>query len=320
MTETSVIEMKIPGVGPAMLQKLMDAGLTDIKRIARAKVDDLLEIDGIADKKALQIINYAQEQTGIGGPTNAMDALRAFRENSRRISTNSKALDELLGGGVLCGFTWEIAGVNGHGKSQFAMQIAANAIAPREVGGLGGTCLWIDTENIGKLALKRIHQFLTALSLPADELISSKLKLIQCENTEMQINAVRRLLDNDTIYDCVILDGIMTMFRSEFVGRGTLSERSDNLKPHLADLNNYAMRYDAAVVFTNQVGSSPEMYSGGPQAIGGNIVGHASKYRLFIRKAEKGTIRIVRLDKSADLPEGEAPIVITPEGVTDHKR
>lgn len=313
-------ELKIPGVGPAMMEKLAEAGLADVKRLARAKLDDLLEIPGVAEKSALKIISYAQEQTGIGGARSALDALNEHRNNSRFISTNSKALDDMLGGGIRCGYTWEIAGVNGHGKSQLAMQLAANAIIPKEAGGIGGKCLWIDTENIGKLAVMRIHQIISALNLPADEIIGSSLKLVSCENTEMQINAVNRLLDTDTKYDCVIIDGIMTKFRVEFSGRGTLADRSDQLKPHLDALNNYAMRADAAVIFTNQVSDSPEMYSGGPKAIGGNIVGHSSKYRLFIRKAEKGTIRIVRLDKSADLPEGEAPIVITKDGVTDHKK
>jgi DNA repair protein RadA len=317
MTE---LEFKIPGVGPSTMAKLVDAGYTDVKRLARAKIDDLLEIDGIAEKSALKIINYAQETTGIGGACNAMEALTAFTDNARFISTNSSALDALLGGGVRCGFTWEVAGVNGHGKSQLAMQLAANAIIPKEAGGLGGKCIWIDTENIGVLAVKRIHQIITALNLPAEEIIRENLRLVKCENTEMQVNAINRLMEQDIKYDCVIVDGIMTKFRVEYSGRGTLADRSDQLKPHLDALNNYAMRFDAAVIFTNQVSDSPEMYSGGPKAIGGNIVGHAAKYRLFIRKAEKGTIRVVRLDKSSDLPEGEAPIVITSEGVTDHKK
>src|ERR1051326_7145695 len=109
-------EFKMPGVGPVTLQKLVDAGLTDVKRLARAKLDDLLEIEGMGEKTALKIISYAQEQTGIGGACDAMDDLDDFNKNARFISTNSKSLDSLLGGGIRCGFTWEIAGVNGHGK------------------------------------------------------------------------------------------------------------------------------------------------------------------------------------------------------------
>jgi DNA repair protein RadA len=313
-------ELKVPGVGPVTLQKLVDAGLTDIKRLARTKLDDLLEIEGMGEKTALKIISYAQEQTGIGGPCNAMDDLDDFNKNARFISTNSKSLDELLGGGIRCGFTWEIAGVNGHGKSQLAMQIAANSIIPKDAGGTGGKCIWIDTENTGRLAVKRIHQIIMALGLPADDIIRENLRLVKCENTEMQVNAVNRLLENDIKYDCVIVDGIMTKFRVEYSGRGTLADRSDQLKPHLDALNNYAMRNDSAVIYTNQVSDSPEMYSGGPRAIGGNIVGHSAKYRLFTRMAEKGAARIVRLDKSADLPQGEAVIRITSEGITDYKK
>lgn len=317
MTE---IALDIPGVGPGTTQKLIDAGLDDLAKLARAKLDDLLEIPGIAEKSALKIIGHAQEETGIGGPRNALDVYLDHVNNSRFISTNSEVLDNLLGGGVRCGYTWEVAGVNGHGKTQFAMQLAVNTIIPEEVGGLGGKCLWIDTENTGKLAIKRVHDLVHALGLPADDILRDGLRLVSCENTEMQLNAVRRLLDNNIHFDSIIIDGIMTKFRVEYSGRGTLADRSDQLKPHLDDLNNYADRYNSAVIFTNQVSDSPEMYSGGPRAIGGNIVGHSSKYRLFIRKAEKGKIRIVRLDKAADLPEGEAPVVLTSEGFTDYKK
>lgn len=311
--------LEIPGVGPAKLAILTDAGFTSLKRIARAKLDDIADLEGMAEKSALKLISYAQEKTGIGGPRSAMEALTELR-NAQFISTNSKKVDDLLHGGIRMGNTWEIAGVNGAGKSQLAAQIAANTLLPKELGGIGGTACWVDTENTGKMAVGRIHQMLTAVGAPADKLLKENLVLVQCENSEMQVNVVRRFLDNDVRYDTLVEDGLMTKFRTEFRGRETLGERANSLAPHLEDLNNYAMRYDTAVVYTNQVMDSPEAYGGGPRAIGGNIAGHGAKYRLFIRKSQKGAIRIVRLDKSTDFPEGEAPCVLTEEGFTDTKK
>ena len=79
----------------------------------------------------------------------------------------------------------------------------------------------------------------------------------------------------------------------------------------LAELNNIA------IYVTNQVMAKPDTFFGDPtEAIGGHIVGHTSKFRLFLRKS-KGGKRIARLVDSPHLPEGEAVFKVTEKGVED---
>ncbi len=313
----------IPGVGPGKAKALIDAGYDSFTKLARAKIDDLLaELKdiggGIGETGALKLIGYAQEKTGIGAPRSAMELMTEFNENSRFITTGSKELDRLLGGGIRCGYTYEIAAKNGAGKTQLASQIACWTVAPKELGGLGGKVLFIDTENTGKPITKRWFSMLKAIGCNPTEYLGN-IHVVSAVNSEMQVNAVSRVLSGGTRYDCVIIDGLMTKLRPEFSGRGNLGERQNILSKHCDELNELAQTYDTAVIFTNQVMDKPDMMYGDPTTpIGGHVVGHAAKYRVYMRRA-KETQRVVSLTKAPDLPEGQVIVRVTDDGVTDDK-
>ena len=56
-------------------------------------------------------------------------------------------MDALLGGGLLASTLTEVAGPPGCGKTQMCTMLAAQAVLPRELGGLGGSVIYIDTEG-----------------------------------------------------------------------------------------------------------------------------------------------------------------------------
>jgi DNA repair protein RadA len=78
-----------------------------------------------------------------------------------------------------------------------------------------------------------------------------------------------------------------------------------------------ADQYNLCVYVTNQVMSKPDMFFGDPTApIGGNIVGHNSQVRIYLRKGKKGT-RVAKLVDSPYLPDGECIFMVVDEGVKD---
>lgn len=64
-----------------------------------------------------------------------------------RISTGSKELDRILGGGIETGSVTEVFGEFRTGKSQLAATLACTAQLSPEDGGAGGRVLILDTEN-----------------------------------------------------------------------------------------------------------------------------------------------------------------------------
>ena len=51
-------------------------------------------------------------------------------------------------------------------------------------------------------------------------------------------------------------------------------------------------------------------------AIGGHIVGHASTYRIYLRRGKKDS-RVAKLIDSPDLPENSIEFFVTEKGIVD---
>ncbi|KAG2388640.1 hypothetical protein C9374_000079 [Naegleria lovaniensis] len=76
---------------------------------------------------------------------------------TRCIKTFCKDLDDALGGyGVRTGVITDICGVPGIGKTQIAIQLAVDVQMPAIFGGIGGECLYIDTE--GSFTIERTKE------------------------------------------------------------------------------------------------------------------------------------------------------------------
>ena len=78
-----------------------------------------------------------------------------------------------------------------------------------------------------------------------------------------------------------------------------------------------AEQHNLAVYVTNQVMANPAQMFGDPTvAIGGNIVGHASTYRIYFRRGKKDS-RVAKLIDSPNLPDNETVFFLTDSGIKD---
>jgi DNA repair protein RadA len=115
----------------------------------------------------------------------------------------------------------------------------------------------------------------------------------------------------------IVIDSLTAHFRAEFVGRGTLADRQQKINKHMHALLKLADTHNVCVYVTNQVMAKPDQFFGDPtQAIGGHIVGHASTFRIYLRKGKKGS-RVAKLVDSPNLPETEVAFYITEQGIKD---
>jgi DNA repair protein RadA len=90
----------------------------------------------------------------------------------------------------------------------------------------------------------------------------------------------------------IIVDSVISLHRAEFTGRGTIADRQQRLNIMLRKLVRYAEVYNIAVVITNQVQAQPDGFSE-ERATGGNVMGHASTYRILLKKAGRDRIAIM---------------------------
>jgi len=305
----------LPSVGNATAAKLREIGYSTIEGLATATVAELAAA-GIGEKRAAEIIAAARQAIETSWVT--AKELAELKKKVGRITTGSKALDRLLGGGVETQSITEFFGEYGSGKSQICHQLAVTVQLPPERGGLDGAALYIDTENTFRI--ERIVQMAEHVGLDPDR-AAERIIYAEAYNSDHQILLLEKsdkvIKENNV--RLIIVDSLTSHFRSEYVGRQNLPERQQKLNKHMHKLLRLARAFNTAAVVTNQVMARPDEFFS-PMAVlpvGGHIVGHTSHTRVYLRKAAGKNVRIARLVSSPYLPEGEAIFKITDNGIED---
>jgi len=304
----------LPGVGPATAQKLRELGFNTVESVATAAIKEL-EPAGISEKKAIDVIRAARSTLAL--TFMRADELMKIRQTVVRLTTGSKAIDEVLAGGLETQTITEFYGEYGSGKSQLCHQMCVNVQLPAERGGLDGNALYIDTENTFRT--ERIVQMAQHLGLNPEEVVK-KIIFAEAYTSDHQMflleNADKIIKENNI--RLIVVDSLTAHFRSEYLGREMLAERQQKLNKHMHRLIRLARAFNAVAIVTNQVMSKPDVFFGDSvHPVGGHIVAHTSHTRVYLRKSSRGPLRIARLVSSPYLPEGERVFKITEGGVED---
>jgi len=332
----------LPGVGPATADKLVENGFESYQSIAVASPGEMSNTADIGESSASDIINAAREAADVGGFETGATVLER-RQEIGKLSWQIDEVDDLLGGGIETQSITEVYGEFGSGKSQVTHQMAVNVQLSKENGGLEGGCIFVDTEDTFRP--ERIDDMVRGLD---DEILADEMERREIEGTPNDEEAMEELIaafldqihvakafnsnhqillaekakelageheESEWPIRIVCVDSLTAHFRAEYVGRGELAERQQKLNKHLHDLMRLGDLFNTAILVTNQVASNPDSYFGDPtQAIGGNILGHASTFRIYLRKS-KGNKRIVRLVDAPNLADGEAVMRVQGEGL-----
>jgi len=202
-------------------------------------------------------------------------------------------------------------------NTQLALSLAVNAQLPKESGGADGKSVYIDTE--GTFRPERIKQFAEGVGANPEKVLKN-IFVARAFNSDHQILLIEKIsemIKNGEPIRILIIDSLTAHFRAEYAGRGQLADRQQRLNRYLHDLMKLAEQRNLAVLVTNQVMSNPAMMFGDPTTpIGGNIVGHASTYRIYLRRGKKDS-RVAKLIDSPNLPDGETVFMVETSGLKD---
>lgn len=225
------------------------------------------------------------------------------------ISTGSRAIDALLGGGVRTGMVTDVYGESGSGKSQLCFTLCANCVRN------GRGAMFIDTA--GTFRPERIVE----MAGSPDAL--DRITFVRALNTLDQANAIRKIADVDP--RLVVVDTLTSLFSAEYSGPA----RHLAVMKHLHELALVAINAACAVVVTNMVRTAPitvvdragrnvaqavvpsqqREYLGSSVSIYSHI-----KLKLEIVDAARSSFRAVLMQPSGKEP---APFAITPRGISD---
>jgi RecA/RadA recombinase len=156
---------------------------------------------------------------------------------STTISTGSKSIDSLLGGGVHTGMITDIYGESGSGKSQLCFTLCSNNSRR------GFRTLFID--SAGTFRPERIAE------ISGSHLALEKISYIRVLTTKGQSNATRKIMEIQP--NLVIVDTLTSLFSVEYTGPA----RHLAVMNYLHNLAIIAIRSGCAVVITNLVRTEP---------------------------------------------------------------
>ncbi len=309
----------LEGVGPVTTKKLTDAGIHNIMDLLVRGPVEVAEITGMDKETAEKIVNKARQQLVEEGLI-AKDFVSATeiykrRQDIGKISTGTNCLDLLFDGGVETQALTEVYGEFGSGKTQFCHTMCVNVQKPKEQGGQEGGVLYIDTENTFRP--ERIVSIAKANGMDPEKVLD-RIIVARAYNSAHQILILEEAgpIIKEHNVKLIVADSAAGLFRAEYLGRGTLSERQQRLNKFVHLLVRTAETYNCAAIATNQVMSSPDVFFGDPtRPIGGNIVAHTSTYRVYFKKS--GKKRIARMVDSPHHPEQEVIFMLTEAGISD---
>jgi DNA repair protein RadA len=308
MSHVSDLQLEdLPGVQSHLISKLKQAGIQSVVDLAVSIPNELAaggegggyEGNAIsADMETItELVLKAKKALVDSGALikefSTADQVLERRKSLVRYTTGSKNLDDFLKGGIESQAITELTGEFGSGKSQICHTLCVTAATNNS--NQINSIIFIDTENTFRP--ERVHQIAEARGLDSEEIMKKVFvcKMVNSAQLEAMIRNLGKYIEEYKA-KLVIVDSIISLHRAEYTGRETLAERQQRLNVILHKLLRLAEVHNVAVVLTNQVQVSPDSTFGGSnslRAAGGNIMGHACTYRIFLRKVGRDRLAIM---------------------------
>jgi DNA repair protein RadA len=303
MSHVSDLQLEdLPGVQPHLISKLKQAGIQSVLDLAASTPNELAEAgyEGnavSADTETIsELVLKAKKALADSGALinefSTADQVLERRKSLVRYTTGSKNLDDFLKGGIESQAITELTGEFGSGKSQICHTLCVTAATNNS--SKINSIIFIDTENTFRP--ERIHQIAESRGFDSEEIMKKVFvcKMVNSAQLEVLIRNLGKYIEEYKA-KLVIVDSIISLHRAEYTGRETLAERQQRLNVMLHKLIRLSEVYNVAVVLTNQVQTTPDNTFENPsvRAAGGNIMGHACTYRIFLRKAGRDRIAVM---------------------------
>ena len=344
----------LPGVGPVTVKKLTEAGITQLNDLITRGPMEISRLTGKDKPDCDKLVAKARvclEKAGLIQPlfSSGTDVLKVRQTKMGILSTGTKCLDGLLSstrtkpdgtpiGGIETGSITEVYGEFGSGKTQLCLTLAVMCQKPVEEGGLNGNVLWVDTESTFRP--ERVIDIVNARNFYPDITKACKdHKKKLCEECSTKNDDPEKILENITCaraidtstqklimegapaiikqnnIKLIIVDSAVGLYRSEYKGTGELARRQQEISGFVHLLQRIAETYNVVALITNQVQASPMAYGDPIKPIGGNVVGHTSTYRIYLKKS--GKKHVAKLEDSPQHEQSEVRYALTVAGVSD---
>ncbi|EEY68784.1 DNA repair and recombination protein radA, putative [Phytophthora infestans T30-4] len=273
------------GIKTTDIAKLKNGGFATIGQLFQVSHKRLLDVKGISEAKRVKLLHAGKKM--MPEKSGFVSASSLYQQSQSRIfiTTGSQQLDQILGGGLETMSVTEVHGEFRTGKTQLCHT---------------GTFRPDPEDVLDNIIVARAHSHDAQMDLVV------KLGVLFADPDQGPF----RLL---------IIDSVTALFRTDFSGRGELSERQQRLNQHLARLVKHAEEFNIAVLVVNQVMADPVanvLFGSEMKPVGGHVMSHGVHTRVLMKKG-RAENRICKVIDSPCMPEAECSIQLYEGGVTD---
>ena len=282
--EPTLIDISdIKGVGTTTVKKLQEMGIYNIGDLAIANASSIHEklasskhSRAFCEELVVYADKYLYESGILSKPLISCKEMKN-QEPRERFSTGDENIDKWFGGGgIESKAVTEFYGRFKSGKTQICYSTAVCTAAS------GKKVLYVDTENtFDPIRVEEICEYKGYDVDIAEEnilVMQPQAASLLVKNMELLGKHIR---ENDI--KLIIVDSIIALHRAEFLGRGNLADRQQSLSKLISFLVKGARNYNVGVMITNQVLDSPDPFNPGVKPTGGNIIGHGSTHRIYMK-------------------------------------
>lgn len=220
---------------------------------------------------------------------------------SKKISSGTDVIDNLLDGGYECDAITTIYGPAGVGKTNLAL------LAAIKVGESGKKVIYIDTE--GGFSITRLKQIVTNPKKVLGNIIF--LKPTNFEEQKKCFEKLKNLVNKNI--GLIVVDTISMLYRFERKSGEAGFDFSHDLAMQVSYLSEITRKKNIPVLINNQVYTSFDDNS--IKMIGGDILKYGSKCLLEIQHSNNGKRRIIIRKHRSIAGEKQAVFEIINEGI-----
>ncbi|MEM1532299.1 MAG: helix-hairpin-helix domain-containing protein [Nitrososphaerota archaeon] len=315
---------EVKDIGPARSRKLAEHGVTTLHDLVTTEPHELAKILGVTVAKAKEIVNNAKELlfSKVQIVETAKEAEEFLKKTVKYISTGSREVDKILGGGVPTMSTTAFVGHAATGKTQMVYTLIANTLKSDRY------AAYIETEPSGDF-IPRIREICVKRGIEYDPkkiLVVRADKIASPHQQLLAYEAVWKKCRSEGLdLGLLAVDSFSAKIREFYTGREMLAMRSQEVARHMGILQQIAAEMNCAVVLTGQVMSVPDLssqieakmrFSTPMRPYGGEFFLHTICNLVLLEQVASNEWEATVLD-SPTLPRRSAKFRLTDRGIED---
>lgn len=309
------------------IEKLKLLGINTIQSLHMTSRKSLLNIKGFTEKKVSNIFNEANKIEVFSLFQKGSDLMNQRYNNIRRISTGSRNLDNIIGGGFESNSITELIGEKNANITDFIHILTVNAKKQNP----NNKIIFFDLEN--NFNKEKIISLAKEMNINRKNCLGNIILINEVDTFDDLMSKLNEISENNQCSECslLIIDSLITIFQKLF--KETLIHKSQinnelgnkydiesKLGKILTILKRISILYNMAIIITRIINDDENMNAQNDLIKSDPnieiILNYECKTRLKFKKLKNDKIKCIVLN-SPMISEQDCKFIITEKGIID---